>query len=158
MTVEVAFALGSNLGDPVDNLCRALALLEAAGIAKGLRASRFYRTAPWGPVPQGPFVNACAVGATALAAADLLRRVKAAEVALGRADGVRWGPRVIDIDILYRGEDALASPALTLPHPRLMERAFVLVPLSDLVPDRVIGGITVAEAAARVGRAGVEPL
>lgn len=156
--VDVAFSLGSNLGDKAANLRRALAVLGAAGIARDLACSPFYATPPWGPVAQDSFVNACAVGITSLDAFALLRRVKAAEVALGRVEGVRWGPRAVDIDILYRGDDAIESPELTLPHRHMLSRAFVLVPLADLVPDRVIRGVTVAEAAARIDASGVERL
>ena len=84
-----------------------------------------------------------------------MRRVKAAEIALGRTDTVRWGPRVIDIDILFYGELALDTKPLTLPHRELLNRAFVLVPLAELCPDRRIGDVTVSEAAARIDRAGV---
>ena len=77
---------------------------------------------------------------------------------MGRVEGVRWGPRVIDIDILYRGEDAIDGPTLTLPHRAMLDRAFVLVPLAELRPDRIIRGVRVAEAAARVDAAGVARL
>ncbi len=156
--VEVAFSLGSNLGDKAGTLRRALAVLDAAGIARGLACSPLYATPPWGPVAQDSFVNACAVGVTTLDAFALLRRVKAAEVALGRVEGLRWGPRAIDIDILFRGDDAIDAPELTVPHRHMLDRAFVLVPLADLVPDRVIRGVTVAEAAARIDASGVERL
>lgn len=156
--VEVAFQFGSNVGDKVDNVARAARLIEAAGIAHDLRLSACYRTPPWGGVPQDWFVNACAVGLTRLPARELLRRVKAAEVALGRVETVRWGPRVIDIDILYRGEDAIDTPELTLPHRDVLNRGFVLVPLAELVPDRLIRGVRVAEAAARADVAGIVPL
>jgi 2-amino-4-hydroxy-6-hydroxymethyldihydropteridine diphosphokinase len=156
--VEVAFQFGSNVGDKVDNVARAARLLEAAGIASALRVSTLYRTPPWGGVPQDWFVNACAVGLTALPAPDLLRRVKAVEVALGRVETVRWGPRVIDIDILYRGEDVIDLPDLTLPHRDVLNRGFVLVPLAELVPDRVIRGVRVAEAAARADVTGIKAL
>ena len=156
--VEVAFSLGSNLGDKAATLGRALAVLDAAGIARDLVCSPLYATPPWGPVAQDSFVNACAVGLTSLDAFALLRRVKAAEAALGRVEGLRWGPRAIDIDILFRGDDAVDAPELTLPHRHMLDRAFVLVPLADLVPDRVIRGVTVAEAAARIDASGVERL
>ena len=155
---EVAFSLGSNLGDKAGVLRRAVLVLEAAGIARDLACSSHYRTPPWGPVTQDWFVNACAVGTTALDAFEILRRVKAAEVALGRVEGLRWGPRAIDIDILYRGEDAIDDPALTLPHRHMLARAFVLVPLAELRPGRVIRGIAVAEAAARADASGMERL
>ena len=154
--VEIAFSLGSNLGDKVDNLSRALAVLESAGIVRELLRSPFYATPPWGPVAQDSFVNACAVGTTTLDPFAVLRRIKAAEVALGRIEAERWGPRVIDIDLLYYGDLVLDEPALTLPHREMMNRAFVLVPLADLRPERVVAGVTIAEAAARVDQAGVE--
>ncbi|WP_245496348.1 2-amino-4-hydroxy-6-hydroxymethyldihydropteridine diphosphokinase [Lichenibacterium ramalinae] len=153
--VEVAFQFGSNVGDKVDNVARAARLLEAAGIARDLRLSTLYRTPPWGGVPQDWFVNACAVGMTALPPRDLLRRVKAVEVALGRVETVRWGPRVIDIDILYRGEDSVDTPELTLPHRDVLNRGFVLVPLAELVPERIIRGVRIADAAARADVAGI---
>lgn len=156
--VEVAFQFGSNVGNKVDNVARAGRLLETAGIARHLRLSPAYRTPPWGGVPQDWFVNACAVGETELDATDLLRRIKAVEVALGRVETVRWGPRLIDIDILYRGEDDVETEALTLPHREVLNRAFVLVPLTDLVPDRMIRGVRVKDALARLDTAGIERL
>ncbi|MGI3901993.1 MAG: 2-amino-4-hydroxy-6-hydroxymethyldihydropteridine diphosphokinase [Janthinobacterium lividum] len=154
--VEVAFQFGSNVGDKIDNVARAGRLLETAGIARNLRLSPAYRTPPWGGVPQDWFVNACAVGETELEATDLLRRIKAVEVALGRYETMRWGPRVIDIDILYRGEDDLDTDLLTLPHREVLNRAFVLVPLADLVPNRIIRGVRVADAVARLDTVGIE--
>ncbi len=156
--VEVAFQFGSNVGEKADNIARAVRVMEAAGIADDLRVSPSYRTPPWGGVPQDWFVNTCAVGTTRLTAFELLRRVKAAEVTLGRIETVRWGPRVIDIDILYRGDDLIDTETLTLPHRDVLNRAFVLVPLADLVPDRLIHGIRVADAAARLDAAGIERL
>ena len=156
--IAVGFQFGSNVGDKADNVLRAARLLEAAGIACDLRISRLYRTPPWGGVPQDWFVNACAVGSTTLPAPALLRRVKAVEVALGRVETVRWGPRVIDVDILYRGDDVIDTPELTLPHRDVLNRGFVLVPLAELVPDRVIRGVRVAEAAARADVAGIAVL
>ncbi len=158
VSVEVAFGLGSNVGSKADNIARALRVLDVAGIARDLRRSSLYRTPPWGPVPQDWYVNACAVGTTALAPLDLLRRIKAAEVALGRFETERWGPRVIDIDILYYGDLALRVPHLTLPHAEMMNRAFVLVPLAELQPDRVVVGRSIADAASTVDRTGVERL
>jgi len=157
-SVEVAFGLGSNVGSKADYIAKGLRVLEAAGIARDLRRSSLYRTPPWGPVPQDWYVNACAVGTTALEPLDLLRRIKAAEVALGRFETERWGPRVIDIDILYYGDLALRVPHLTLPHAEMMNRAFVLVPLAELRPDRVVGGRRIAEAALAADRTGVERL
>ncbi len=153
--VEIALGLGSNIGDRRAHLAGALAVIGAAGIARDLRRSSIYRTAPWGPVAQDDYLNACATGITDLSPHDLLRRIKAAEVALGRTDTVRWGPRVIDIDILYYGDVSLDTPPLTLPHRDLLNRAFVLVPLAELRPDRTVSGLTIAEGAGRVDRSGV---
>jgi 2-amino-4-hydroxy-6-hydroxymethyldihydropteridine diphosphokinase len=154
-TVEVAFGLGSNLGDKPGNIARAIACLEAAGLVGELARSGLYRTAPWGPVEQDWYVNACAVGVTDLPPAELLTRIKALETALGRVETLRWGPRVIDIDILYYGDVVLETPRLKLPHPGLLNRAFVLVPLAELRPKRTIGGITIEQAAAAADASGV---
>ncbi|HEX4765816.1 MAG TPA: 2-amino-4-hydroxy-6-hydroxymethyldihydropteridine diphosphokinase [Lichenihabitans sp.] len=155
---EVALALGSNVGDKAAHIGRALAALTATGLVRDLEASALYRTAPWGPVAQDWYVNGCAVGMTMVPPRDLLARVKALEVALGRVETVRWGPRVIDIDILYYVDEAIDTPALTLPHPEMLKRAFVLIPLAELRPERRIGGIAVADAAARCDPHGIERL
>ena len=154
----VAFGLGSNLGDKARTVTRALALIEAAGIARDLRGSSLWRTPPWGPVAQDHYVNACATGTTDLAPLDLLRRVKALEVAMGRTETVRWGPRVIDIDILALGDVALDVPGLTLPHREMLNRAFVLLPLAEVAPDLEVRGMRVADAARRVDASGLERL
>ncbi len=152
---EVAFGLGSNLGDKRGNIGRAFEALALGGLVHGLTRSSLYRTAPWGPVAQDWYVNGCAVGQTDLAPLDLLTRVKALEVALGRTETVRWGPRVIDIDLLYVGDLVLDTPALTLPHPEMLNRAFVLVPLAELRPAHPIAGTTIGEAASACDRTGM---
>lgn len=156
--VDIALGLGGNIGDAADTLDRALLILETAGIVTGLRRSALYATPPYGPVPQADFVNACAIGRTRLAPDVLLRRCKAVEVALGRVETVRWGPRVIDIDILFYGDVEMATPALTLPHADLLNRAFVLIPLAELCPDKRIEGRRIAEAAAGIDSTGVRRL
>jgi 2-amino-4-hydroxy-6-hydroxymethyldihydropteridine diphosphokinase len=113
--------------------------------------SRFYRTPPWGKTDQAPFVNACALASTDLAPEALLDRVKALEVALGRVPTERWGPRLIDIDIIAYDDVTISTGRLTLPHPELFNRAFVLVPLAEIAPDRRIAGRRVGEAAACLG-------
>ena len=105
------------------------------------RVSRLYRTAPWGKTDQDWFVNACALGLTRLAPEALLERMKALEVDLGRVSTERWGPRVIDIDLIAYDDVSLKSERLTLPHPELFNRAFVLVPLAEIAPDLVIAGV-----------------
>ncbi len=157
-STEVALALGSNVGDKAAHIGRALAALAATGLARDLEVSALYRTAPWGPVAQDWYVNCCAVGTTAVPPRDLLARVKALEVALGRVETVRWGPRVIDMDILYYGDEAIDTPALTLPHPEMLKRGFVLIPLAELRPARRVGGMAIADAAARCDPEGIERL
>ena len=154
--VEVGFSLGSNIGDKAGTVSRALALLQDGGVVSNLVASSFYRTAPWGHVTaQDWFINVCATGMTALAANDLLAACKGVEHHLGRTGTERWGPRVIDVDILYYGELALETLGLTLPHREILNRAFVLVPLAEIRPHRQIGETTVAAAAAALGHEGV---
>ena len=113
-----------------------------------LRVASLYRTAPIGPVPQPDFLNTAATGATGLAPEELLAAARALERAAGRTTpGPRFGPRPLDVDLLLYGDRVTASPELTLPHPRLSERRFVLVPLAEIAPDWRVppGGKTVAE-------------
>jgi 2-amino-4-hydroxy-6-hydroxymethyldihydropteridine diphosphokinase len=154
---EVLLGLGGNLGDPVVAIEAALDRLEAGGV-RILRRSRPYRTAPCGIADQPHFVNLCAAGETALAPRALLGFIHTVEAALGRERRERWGPRPIDIDILAYGDERIDEPGLTIPHPRLTERAFVLVPLLDIAADRVIEGRSVRDWAATVDRGGIEPL
>lgn len=148
-------ALGANLGDRLANLQDALRRL--APFVRIERVSALYETDPVGPPGQPPYYNAVCSGLTTLAPDELLRAVKAIEGALGRRAGPRWGPRPLDIDILLLDDVAVDTPDLTIPHPRIEERAFVLVPLADILPDLVLprSGLTVAAAAARVGSEGV---
>ncbi len=124
--------LGANLGDPPAQLARALAALEGAG-ARVVRRSALYATAPVGP-PQPDYVNAAAELSTTLSPERLLRLMRVIELALGRTRRVRWGPRTIDLDLLLAGDLVIDSASLTVPHPALAERAFVLVPLAEIAP------------------------
>ncbi len=112
------------------------------------KVSSIYRTAPWGYLDQEDFANACALATTALEPAALLAEVKAVEAEMGRTGGVRWGPRLIDIDILFFGAEVFDSPELVLPHRELFNRAFVLAPLAEIAPYLWLGGRSVAAAAA----------
>jgi 2-amino-4-hydroxy-6-hydroxymethyldihydropteridine diphosphokinase len=134
-------ALGGNVGDSRTILDRAVAMLCDADI-KLLARSSDYRTPPWGVESQAPFVNLCIAVETALAPHQLLERVHRVETALGRdrAAETRWGPRSCDIDILAYDDLTLNDPDLILPHPRMFERGFVLLPLAEIAPDAVIGG------------------
>jgi dihydropteroate synthase len=148
---RIVLALGGNVGDKANNLRRALSAIAAEPGVELTAVSRLYRTPPWGKTDQDWFVNACALGRTSLAPEALLERVKRLEVELGRKPTERWGPRVIDIDLIAYDEVALKTERLTLPHPELFNRAFVLVPLAEIVPDLVIGGVRIGEATARLG-------
>lgn len=128
----VYLALGSNLGDRCANLRAAVAQLAACVAVE--QVSSLYETAPAYVLDQPPFLNAALCGRTTLAPHALLRFLKQIERELGRTVGVRFGPRVIDIDILLYGSRVLASDALTIPHPRMAERPFVLVPLAEIAP------------------------
>jgi 2-amino-4-hydroxy-6-hydroxymethyldihydropteridine diphosphokinase len=118
--------------------------------------SSIYRTAPWGYLAQPPFANACALARTRLDPASLLAAVKKVEADMGRKETIRWGPRLIDIDILFYGEAPLSTPDLVLPHKELFNRAFVLVPLAEIAPRLTIAGRSVAEAAAKFAGEGIE--
>lgn len=103
-------------------------------------------------------MNACALFETTLAPEDLLKACKDIEQEIGRQKSVRWGPRLIDIDILTLGGTSYSSDSLTIPHPRMRERGFVLVPLNDIAPDLDIGGISVAEAMKNIDVSNIESL
>jgi len=142
----VYLGLGSNLGDRAAHLRAAVAALRAGGVRiDGL--SRIYESPPMGPIEQGPFLNAAVRGETDLSPHELLQLALAVEAAAGRVREVRWGPRTLDVDVLWYSGVQLDEPGLTVPHPGLAERAFVLRPLADLSPALVLpDGRTVAEA------------
>ena len=127
--------LGSNMGDREQHLRDALRALEGIPDTHVLRTSSIYGSAPWGPVEQPDYLNMVAEVTTTIEAEELLGRLKEIEKALGREDGVRWGPRPIDIDIVLYGDRHMVTERLQVPHPRMWERAFVLKPLSELRPD-----------------------
>jgi dihydropteroate synthase len=147
---RIVLALGGNVGDKVLSLRRALRAIAGEPGIELTAVSRLYRTPPWGKTDQDWFVNACALGRTSFKPEALLERMKALEVELGRASAERWGPRVIDIDLIAYDDVALKTERLTLPHPELFNRAFVLVPLAEIAPDLVIGGVQVGDAATRL--------
>ena len=131
--VDALFLLGANVGDRATTLARALDLLSAE--CTSLTRSALYETPPWGDVDQPPFLNIAARGPTRQAPLTLLHRCKEIEAQLGRTPTHKWGPRAIDIDVLAYGRVSLTTPDLTLPHPRLHERAFALVPLVEIAAD-----------------------
>jgi 2-amino-4-hydroxy-6-hydroxymethyldihydropteridine diphosphokinase len=157
---EALIALGGNVGDARATLDRALARFCDGPLVRLIARSSHYRTPPWGVADQPPFINMCAIIDTALPPRDLLARAQSVERQFGRdrSQEQRWGPRTVDIDILAYDDASLSEPGLVLPHPRLFERAFVLVPLAEIVPDRRIAGTRVRDALARVDSSGIERL
>jgi 2-amino-4-hydroxy-6-hydroxymethyldihydropteridine diphosphokinase len=157
----VVLALGSNLGDRLGNLQHGIGVLCATGL-RCSAVSAVFATAPVGGPEQGEFLNAVLLADSALPAAEILARSQQAERALGRVRTVHWGPRSLDVDIIAYGAEVSADPALTLPHPRAHERAFVLAPWLDVAPDASLpghGGIAglLARAPDRDGVRRLEP-
>jgi 2-amino-4-hydroxy-6-hydroxymethyldihydropteridine diphosphokinase len=157
---DVLIALGGNVGDvraafqkAIPNIC---GMAQAALTAR----SSDYATPPWGDEAQAPFINACIEIETALDPHALLFTLHKIENKFGRdhARERRWGPRPLDLDLIAYDDVSMQTPELTLPHPRLFERAFVLVPLAEIAPDRVIAGRKVAAALARLSTEGIERL
>ena len=129
--------LGTNIGDRKKNLARALTSLNNRPDLTILRTSRIYETEPWGLVDQPKFLNRVAEIATSISPRELLERVKKLETDMGREAGPRFGPRLIDIDILLLEDQVVDEPDLQIPHARLHERAFVLVPLAEIAPESI---------------------
>jgi 2-amino-4-hydroxy-6-hydroxymethyldihydropteridine diphosphokinase len=153
---EALLALGGNIGDVRATLDRAVAALCDGDMVRLTARSSDYCTPPWGVKNQPSFVNLVIVVETDLPPHALLARAQAVERNLGRerAKERHWGPRTIDIDLLAYDDIVLNEPDLTLPHPRLFERAFVLVPLAEIAAEREIAGRRVRDALARQRHAG----
>lgn len=152
---SVYLALGSNLGDRRENLRQAVASLSPQMVVKA--KSRVYETPPWGVEDQPMFLNQAIKVETYLDPEPLIKHIKRLENALGRRESFQNGPRSIDIDILFYDDLVLDTPALTLPHPRLHERAFVLLPMLDIAPDLVhpVTQKTIREMAAACDPGGI---
>lgn len=143
MRVKAYVALGANLGDPVATVRAAIAALRTLAGTRFIAASSLYRTAPVGLHHQPDFINAVAVldvDSTVLPAPALLERLFAVEADFGRVRSIKNAPRTLDLDLLLYGDQALDQPGLTLPHPRMAERAFVLAPLAEIAPGLRIPG------------------
>lgn len=147
--------LGGNIGDPQAAMAAALRTLDEHPSVAVTRVSSLYRTPPWGPVEQPDFLNAAAGIETDLPVRALLALCLETERGLKRVRRERWGPRAIDIDILVYGEEAIAEEGLEVPHPRMLERAFVLAPLAEIAPDLDLAGIGAAERLAGLDRSGI---
>jgi 2-amino-4-hydroxy-6-hydroxymethyldihydropteridine diphosphokinase len=146
--------LGGNIGDARAAIDAAVDALNRAGVTVIARSSD-YRTPPWGKTDQAAFVNACAIVETTLSPHELLDACRAVEQELGRVRMEKWGPRIIDIDVLAYDGRVIASPDLIVPHPHMLSRSFVLVPLAEIAPDLVIDGRTVAEHATECDPTGI---
>src|SRR3954470_3464806 len=157
---DVLIALGGNLGDVRATFGKAIA--NICGMTQGVLLARSsdYATPPWGEAGQARFINACIEIETSLDPHALLFTLHKIEKKFGRdrAHEKRWGPRTLDLDLIAYDEVAIDKPELTLPHPRLFERAFVLVPLAEIAPDRVIAGRRVAEALGGLWKEGIKRL
>ena len=135
--VRAFIGLGANVGDPLTQIEQAMAALMSLPATVGLQRSRLYRTAPW--QAQGPdFINAMVQLDTQLSAPELWVQMQRIEEAAGRIRPYHHAPRTLDLDLIFYGQAVINSPALVLPHPRWRERAFVLRPLSDLAPERIL--------------------
>ncbi|MES2405362.1 MAG: 2-amino-4-hydroxy-6-hydroxymethyldihydropteridine diphosphokinase [Pseudomonadota bacterium] len=158
-TVTACVALGSNLDDPRAQVERGFAALAALPHTTLSARSRLYRTPPWGVIDQPDFVNAVARLETTLAPRTLLDALLAIEARAGRVRGARHGPRILDLDLLLYGDLVIDEPGFVVPHPRLHERAFVLLPLADVAPDfDVPGRGYVRDLAAQVDTTGCVPV
>ncbi|MBN8963250.1 MAG: 2-amino-4-hydroxy-6-hydroxymethyldihydropteridine diphosphokinase [Rhizobiales bacterium] len=155
---NVLIALGGNIGDVRATFPKAISNILGMAQATLLARSSDYRTPPWGEEAQDPFINACVEVETSLDPHALLFTLQKIEKRFGRVRDQRWGPRTLDLDLLAYDDAVINQPDLTLPHPRLFERAFVLVPLAEIAPDRVIAGRSVAAALAQLSTEGIERL
>lgn len=157
---NVLIALGGNVGDVRNTFDRAIERLTGEGDIVLLHRSSDYLTPPWGKTDQAAFTNACIEVETSLSPHALLERGQAVERALGRdrQKDEHWGPRTIDVDLLDYDGIAMNDPDLQLPHPRILERAFVLVPLAEIAPDRTIAGVPVRDALAKLDASGITQL
>jgi 2-amino-4-hydroxy-6-hydroxymethyldihydropteridine diphosphokinase len=157
---QALLGLGGNLGDVRSTLDRAVAALCDGREVQLVARSSDYRTPPWGVTDQPPFVNLAIMVETTLAPRVLLDNALRVEAMFGRdrTKEQRWGPRTLDIDIIAYDELEIEEGGLTLPHPHLLERVFVLAPLAEIAPDRKIKGIAIVEALARLDSRGIEKL
>ncbi|ABI78286.1 2-amino-4-hydroxy-6-hydroxymethyldihydropteridine pyrophosphokinase [Hyphomonas neptunium ATCC 15444] len=148
---EAALGLGSNLGDREAHLSGAVRALEAWGGVRVTAISSLWETPPWGIEGQPHFLNACVLIETSLTPIEVLDACLAIERDHGRERSLRWGPRTLDMDVLYYDDVEMADERLILPHPRMLLRSFVLAPLAEIAPGKVIGGATIQENSALVG-------
>lgn len=155
---EAFLALGSNIGDKTGHLREAVRRLDRVAGIRVQRASGIYRTPPWGNENQDWFANGVIAVETTLSPEALLEAALEVERAMGRQRDLRWGPRLIDIDLLLHGDARRSGAQLSLPHPAMTQRAFVLVPLAEIAPALMLEGESVAAHLARLDRTGIKPI
>jgi 2-amino-4-hydroxy-6-hydroxymethyldihydropteridine diphosphokinase len=157
---DVLIALGGNVGDVRATFRKAISNICGMTQAALLARSSDYATPPWGDARQPRFINACIEIETELDPHALLFTLHRIETKFGRdrARETRWGPRTLDLDMIAYDDVAIEKPELTLPHPRLFERAFVLMPLVEIVPDRLIAGRSIKAALTQLATEGIERL
>lgn len=150
-------ALGGNVGDVSATFARAIPELSRSAQAILTARSADYLTPPWGEIDQPPFINACLALETPLGPHALLAALHEVERMFGRdrARETRWGPRTLDLDLIAYDDAQIDTPDLTLPHPRLFERGFVLVPLAEIAPERLIAGRRVRDALKEISQDGI---
>jgi 2-amino-4-hydroxy-6-hydroxymethyldihydropteridine diphosphokinase len=158
LPVDVLIGLGGNLGDPRASMCEALRKIDDHEACVIHHVSSVWNTPPWGLTDQPDFLNACAMLTTTLSARSFLMLCLDIELGLKRVRLSRWGPRSIDIDILFFGDQVIDEPGLVVPHPRIFERAFVMVPLAEIAPTRMFKGQSIAHLAAGSDKAGMKLL
>lgn len=155
-SVTAYIGIGGNVGDVFENMKSALNLLNDHSSISVNQISRVYKTPPWGIEDQDWFLNACVSVETNLTAQELLQSCLEVEVALKRIREIRWGPRTIDLDVLVFGEENIAHDNLQVPHPRMHERAFVLMPMADIAPDLFLNGKTISQWLEAIDTTGIQ--
>lgn len=156
--IDATIGLGSNIGDKAANIESAIELLTRDGAIRVIAKSRIYRSAPWGVTEQDWFVNAAIAVATELSARELLHKCQHVENEMGRVREKRWGPRLIDVDVLTYRDAAINEPDLIVPHPLIAARSFVLLPLRDVAPETRIKGQSLDDLISALGEDDTVPL
>lgn len=150
-----ALGLGGNIGNPAAAMAQALDYIDEEKACRVEAVSRLYRTPPWGKTDQADFFNCCALVSTSLEPEPLLELCLDIEKRMKRVRNERWGPRTIDIDVLTYDDLTMHTPRIELPHPRMTQRGFVLLPLADIAPDMIVGKQAVAEWLVLADTAGI---
>ncbi|MGH1418158.1 MAG: 2-amino-4-hydroxy-6-hydroxymethyldihydropteridine diphosphokinase [Hyphomicrobiaceae bacterium] len=153
---DAVIALGSNIGDKFSNMSRAIEILTRRGDIQVVKRSRDFKTPPWGKTDQDWFANGALSVATGLSPRHLLDRCQSVEREMGRTLIEKWGPRVIDLDILVFGDLVVDEQDLQIPHPFLTERGFVLAPMADVAPEFIVKGQTISQWLEMVDLTGIK--